>query len=288
MAKNINIKLTGAGQNIGPFNIYDEFRNLIAENVSRSVLINGITVEMVDEATSITLESIEGCPVSKTKALSDITQDEYYKSEFQQTFKACLWRHLTDPVHYNFFYGFVEPYIIEYPFAYQYLDEIVQNIQDHTKVYEYTRDPDNVFTETLRVQPDDRWFNKAVLYNDQQSSGLLILEPKPKNNLQSYNIYPKYNPDSKIILYTKSDNFYQYNTFWNIVKDPMNFLFKQTCTSLSYDKIINQDNMDYGMRSYKKAALRAKHLKVRHILDNSSTTHLVSQFIVGPTMNSYK
>ena len=46
--------------------------------------------------------------------------------------------------------------------------------------------------------------------------------------------------------------------------------------------------MDYGKRSYKKEPLRAKDLKVRHILDNSSTAHIVSQFIVAPSQISYK
>jgi hypothetical protein len=46
--------------------------------------------------------------------------------------------------------------------------------------------------------------------------------------------------------------------------------------------------MDYGKRSFKKEPLRAKDLKVRHILDNSSTAHIVSQFIIGSAMISYK
>jgi hypothetical protein len=57
---------------------------------------------------------------------------------------------------------------------------------------------------------------------------------------------------------------------------------------MSIDKVVNQANMDYGVRSFKKATLRAKELKVRHILDNSATTHLVSQFITAPAMLSYK
>jgi hypothetical protein len=57
---------------------------------------------------------------------------------------------------------------------------------------------------------------------------------------------------------------------------------------MSIDKEVNQENMDYGLRSFKKATLRAKELKVRHILDNSSTVHLVSQFILTPAQISYK
>jgi hypothetical protein len=100
--------------------------------------------------------------------------------------------------------------------------------------------------------------------------------------------YPKFNIDSKTITYTKSDNFYQYNTFWAVQKSSQIPLFNASCESLSIDKAINQNNMDYGSRSFKKAPLRAKELKVRHILDNSSTTHLVSQFIVAPSQISYK
>jgi hypothetical protein len=61
-----------------------------------------------------------------------------------------------------------------------------------------------------------------------------------------------------------------------------------SCESLSIDKIVNQANMDYGKRSYKKEPLRAKELKVRHILDNTSEANLVSQFIITPSQISYK
>lgn len=288
MSYPIHIKLTRAGHKVGPFNIYDQHGHLLAENVSKERLIAGIIVMVEDDITMISLESIGPCFGKKLKFLKDITEDEYFESEFVETFNACLWRHLTDVVHYNFFYGLIEPYVIEYPYSSNYLDTIVQNIQDYTKVYEYTKDPLGVFTDVYKTQPDNKWFNKAVLYNDQQSTGILSLEPKPLNNLQAYNAYPRYEDDSKVITYTKTDNFYQYNTFWNIAKDSQKFMFLPSCDSLSIDKIVNQENMDYTQRSFNKATLRAKDLKVRHILDNSSTTHLVSQFIINFNQNSYK
>jgi hypothetical protein len=100
--------------------------------------------------------------------------------------------------------------------------------------------------------------------------------------------YPIFNTDSKTILYTKSDNFYQYNTFWALQKSSQVPLFNTGCESLSIDKVINQENMNYDTRSFKKATLRAKELKVRHILDNHSNVHLVSQFILGVAQISYK
>ena len=189
---------------------------------------------------------------------------------------------------YNTFYGNIEPYIIEYPFAYQYQDEILQNVKDYTKVYKYFSDPYDVSNDVSRIELDNVWFNRAVLYNGQQSTGVLELVPKPMNNLKSYLQYPILNTNSKTITFTKSDNFYQYNTFWSVVKDKSVPLFVRTCQSLSLDKEVNQINMDYGSRSFKKDPLRAKELKIRHILDNRSDSHLVSQFIIAPAQISYK
>ena len=73
-----------------------------------------------------------------------------------------------------------------------------------------------------------------------------------------------------------------------MVKDKSLPLFTKSCESLSIDKVVNQLNMDYGKRSFKKEPLRSKDLKVRHILDNKSDVHLVSQFIYTPSQISYK
>jgi hypothetical protein len=199
-----------------------------------------------------------------------------------------MWRHLTNTLLNNNFYGNIAPYIIEYPFMYQYHDEILQNVKDYTRAYQYLPIPDGVYNDNAKIQTDDYYFNKAVLYNGQQSTGLLELVKKPAHSLAAYNQYPIYNAESKTITFTKSDSFYQYNTFWNVVKDKLEPLFNITCESLSIDKAINQANMDYGTRSFRKDPLRAKGLLVRHILDNRSDIHMVSQFIVAPSQISYK
>ena len=288
MSKVITIRLTTAGAGTGPFTITDQFGNVIATNVSKKSLIAGISYVVDNVVDIITIESTGKCKLKKSFTLQSITRTDYAALTYTQSTSACLWRHLTDIHTYNYYYGKIEPYIIEYPFTYQYQDEILQNVKDYTKAYEYIPIPDGVFSYNTKVETNDKWFNKAILYNGQQSSGLLELVAKPINNLQAYNLYPIFNTNSKTITYTKSDNFYQYNTFWALQKSSQIPLFNTSCESLSIDKVINQSNMDYGSRSFKKATLRAKELKVRHILDNSATVHLVSQFIIAPAQISYK
>lgn len=286
--KVITIKLTKAGPNAGPFTITTEYGDVIAVDVSKKTLIRGISYIVNNNVKMLTLTSTGKCNTIRTFSLETFSQTQFVDSTFTQSVTACLWRHLTNIRLYNYFYGNIEPYVIEYPFAYQFQDEILQNVKDYTKAYEYLPILDGVFNYNTRIETNNKWFNKAVLYNGQQSSGILELVAKPLHNMQAYMQYPILNTESKTITYTKSDNFYQYNTFWAAEISSQIPLFRNSCESLSIDKVVNQANMDYGPRSFKKATLRAKELKVRHILDNSATTHLVSQFILGVAQISYK
>jgi hypothetical protein len=288
MAKTVIIRLTCSGNRTGPFDITDNLGTVLGTDITKQNLIDGYTVSVADAVTQIIITSAGKCTNAITVNIGTATIEQLAALPYVECNTASLWRHLTDVVNYNKYYGNVEPYIIEYPFSYQSYDEILQNVKDYSKVFNYLPILDGVFNDNAQIAVDNQWFNKAVLYNSQQSTGILELVPKPMHNLKQYLAYPIYNEFSKTITYTKSDNFYQYNTFWGLVKNKALPLFTTTCESLSIDKVVNQVNMDYGKRSFKKEPLRAKDLKVRHILDNSSIAHIVSQFIVTPAQISYK
>ena len=288
MSKTVIIRLTCAGNRTGPFNIYDNVGTTVGHDVTKQNLIDGYTVTVPDNATQINIQSTGKCHTTIAVNIGTATVEQLAALTYTECNTGSLWRHLTDVINYNKFYDNIEPYIIEYPFAYQSYDEILQNVKDYSKVFNYLPILDGVFNDNSQIAVDNQWFNKAVLYNSQQSTGILELVPKPMHNLKQYLAYPIYNEFSKTITYTKSDNFYQYNTFWGLVKNKALPLFTTACESLSIDKVVNQANMDYGKRSFKKEPLRAKDLKVRHILDNSSIAHIVSQFIVTPAQISYK
>jgi len=287
MSKTITIKLIKTGPKSGPFTLKDVWGNVIASGVTVEQVSSGISYVVDDNVNLITISSEGNCAYQKTFPVTTITESEYQNTTVNTVYTGCVWRHIFDHDIYNNFYGNIEPYIIEYPFAYQYQDEILQFVKDYSKVYKYTVDPYGISNDVSKVELDNAWFNKAVLYNGQQSSGVLVLVPKPINNLKSYLQYPIFNIDSKTITYTKADNFYNYNTFWSIVKDKSQPLFIRTCQSLSLDKEVNQINMDYGTRSFNKSPLRAKELRIRHTLDNRSDIHIVSQFIITPSQISY-
>ena len=287
MSKNIIIKLTKSGSNIGPFSVVDDLGNLLGENYTKEQLIDGVGFIVQNSVQIVTLSSTGENKISKNIPVTEVSSLDLINN-YTEISTGQIWKHLLNTTKYNNYYGKIYPYIIEYPFAYQYQDEILQNVQDYSRVYKHIKDPFNSFTDFEKVEVNNEWFNKAVLYNGQQSSGILNLVPKPINNLKEYVGYPKFNLDSKSILYTKSDNLYQYNTFWSVVKNTSEPLFIKSCENLSIDKEVNQNNMDYSSRSFKKEPLRAKYLKIRHIKDDSDDIHIVSQFIIGTTQKSYK
>ena len=286
--KTISIKLTSSGSNEGPFDVLTLTDVLLLSGISRSQIIEGISLSIDETITDIKIRSVGFCDFEVIVKLKDISNQEWITTSYVENGTGCLWSHLTNQSIYNYYYGNIEPYIIEYPFSYEFEDQILQNVKDYTKAYRYYRSETEEFDANRRVQVNNEWFNKAVLYNGQQSTGVLELVPKPENNLSTYGKYPILNEDSKTILYTKSDNFYQYNTFWALQINSSIPLFNTPCTSKSLDKVVNQSNMNYGPKSYKKSTLRAKDLKIRHTLDNRSTVHLVSQFITTPAQISYK
>jgi hypothetical protein len=288
LLRKVFVKITEMGYRTSYFNVTDDLGNVLGTNVYKNDLCTGIYYYVPYNATEIILESLGKCKFFLHRDIIGLTAQQIADLTCNVVNTGTLWRHLTDVRLTNNFYGNIEPYIIEYPFMYQYHDEILQNVKDYTRAYKYLPIPDGVYNDNAKIQTDDQYFNKVIVYNGQQCSGMLELVKKPMNNLAAYNQYPIYNAESKTILYTKSDSFYQYNTFWNVVKDKEQPLFNVTCESLSIDKVLNQDNMNYGVKSFNKDTMRAKGVLIRHILDDTSDAHLVSQFIIAPSQISYK
>jgi hypothetical protein len=157
----------------------------------------------------------------------------------------------------------------------------VQSVKDYSKVIQ------QIDTQAF-IELNDTYFNKCVLYNNQQSTGIRNLVYKQPGNMPQLLQYPKYNTDSIDILFTKSDNFYNFNGIWDVTNMQNIPLFIKSCVSLSYDKIVNQNNMRYINQSYRKPTLRAKDTKIRLILDNRSDIRIISELILEETQNSQK
>ena len=286
MSKIVYIKLTQTGPTSGPFDIYDQSNNLIATGVTRRELIDGVSYTVADSVTAIRMVSTGICAYERTVVLND--GGDHGSSGETIIATGCIWKHLVTIGAYNTYYGNVFPYIIEYPFHASPQDEILQSFKDYTNVYQYVETYPATFSTATFVELDDVYFNKMIAYNNQQCSGLLKLDPKPRRNLKEYMSYPKYNTDSRTIVFTKSDNFYQINGMYDVMTSKSVQMFVPSCESMSIDKVLNQSNMTYSPRSFMKAPLRSKDSKIRLMLDDRGDVHMVSRFVLNSNQISYK
>lgn len=190
---------------------------------------------------------------------------------FQTVYAEEVYNHNKDYNSFCKFYGKQYPYVIEYPFIYKQLDEVLQSVSDRSNAYRYTE-------YDLPYEPDELlYYNKAWIYNSKQNSGLLNLIPRPERDLSAYLKYPQYLPDGKNILVERRDGITSFNTFWDITKDKNNTTFKYK--EFEIGKEFNTSNLDYSPRHFKKDKIRANNVKIRLIRDVPTDFKLTSQFI---------
>lgn len=201
-----------------------------------------------------------------------------YDNYFQTIVNGKTYEHSKTYNSFCEFYGKQEPYIIEYPFVYKQLDEIVQSITDRSNSFRYT-DYDIVH------EPNEiLYYNKAWVYNTRQNSGLLNLIPRPERDLSAYLKYPKYNEDSKDVLIDRKDGMISFNSFWDITKDQEQPTFKYS--EYNIGKVFNETNLDYSPRHFRKDKIRSNNVKVRLIRDIPTDFKLTSQFITTDNQTS--
>ena len=155
MSKTIYIKLTKIGANVGPFTIYDQWEHVIAENVPTSALIEGVNYVVDQSVILVKLVSTGTCTYEKTVLLSEIEIPTFYNTKAEEIRTGCVWKHLSNPEINHSFYGKTEPYIIEYIFA-NMNTEIVQSIQDYSRVFKYTKDSHGVSGMASPKHPQER------------------------------------------------------------------------------------------------------------------------------------
>jgi hypothetical protein len=169
-----------------------------------------------------------------------------------------IWRHNDVCTSYCKFYG------IDYPFEVELLTNTgqtvttVRNFEYVLESYDFSTGCDNPHHLL------DHNFSHAIVHNSEQISGLLNLQLKPKNNPGALLNFPRALANSVDILYSKEENKYRFNQFWDVTSDRGEFsgaklpLLLTACNG--YVRTINPNAVNYS-----KAPLQRK--KFRHYID---------------------
>ena len=139
------------------------------------------------------------------------------KNTFLTTKGNTIWKHNSLCDSFCNYYGQQYPFEIELPIT---SGQTITTMKSVEYVLECYRRKSFNCVDQFHVL--DYNFDRAVVYNSEQVSGYLNLNIFPKNNITLSQTYPKLNPSnlsSFDILFSKEENKYRFNQFWDITKN---------------------------------------------------------------------
>lgn len=165
------------------------------------------------------------------------------RNHFLTAKNSAIWRHNTVCNSYCNFYGKSYPFEIEFVSSTGQQVNSVRSIEYLLDTYKFHNDCRDKFHVL------DENFDQAIVYNSEQISGVLLLSLKPKNNPLAMLSYPQIGINSIGIQYSKEENKYRFNQFWDITKNRgeysgINFPMFNT-SSNGYIYPINPTYVDY-------------------------------------------
>jgi hypothetical protein len=169
--------------------------------------------------------------------------------------KDTVWKHNESCTSFCNFYG------VNHPFEIEFVSSTGQTVNTVRSV-EYILEAYKTFNDCRdKMYILDANFDQSIIYNNEQISGVLELNLKTKNNPLTMLGYPQITTNSIRIQYSKEENKYRFNQFWDITNNrgeytPSNVpMFNVQANGYIY-------NINPAYVNYNKASLQRK--KFRH------------------------
>ena len=179
---------------------------------------------------------------------------------------SSLWQHNITNKSFQTYYGILRPFEIESVSKFSINPQIVTDVAFKLDVLRYHNTVDIILE-------DDVAFNKAIIYNDRQNSGLLELEIIDKNDLFNISKYPiKEDRRTKILLF-KNETEYNFNQFEDLTLDNNLPRFLHACSGSN--KIINQNSVNYNKTNIDNNYIRGDKVNVRLINDKTGKYKMI-------------
>lgn len=177
------------------------------------------------------------------------------KTHFMSVNKNSIWKHNQRCDLFCNYYGIDYPFDVEFVSSTGQMVNSVRNIEYLLEAYRFY----NTCADKFHVLDEN--FDQAMIYNSEQVSGLLELVKKDKSNPLNLLTYPQIQAQSIKINFSKEENKYRFNQFWDITKDRGEF------SSASVPMFITKPNgYEYSINpqyvNYQKPVLERK--KFRH------------------------
>ena len=178
------------------------------------------------------------------------------------------------------YYGTDYPFEVEFSVPTNVQVNTLRSLEYYMEVFKYD---ENCYD---RFHVLDFNFDEAIVYNSEQVSGLLNLNLMPKNNAPQILNYPQINFNNIDILFSKEEQKYRFNQFWDITDnrgefDPAAERMIFNTAANGYVRTLNANNLNY-------AKFELEHKKFRHYQNTVLLRRKVSgnrNMVVSTTIN---
>lgn len=209
--------------------------------------------------------------ITKTWVSFHSYKPNYYNSfidNFESGNSEGAWSHNVINRSYQVFFGALHPFIVEVISQNSVQNNVLNSFEFVLDVLRYNNTYDYFYNQDIT-------FNKAIVYNDRQCSGLLELIKKDENKLTQIVNYPKTLQDRTQILISNSENTWKFNNFYDLHRTN-NPMFINSCANDS--KEINPLAISYYKPDLDKARIRSRQCRVRLINDIHSNYKFILNF----------
>jgi hypothetical protein len=171
---------------------------------------------------------------------------------------------------YQVVYGKLEPFIVEFNSKFSLQSNYIHSIEYFLDVIRYHNEFDSFNVRNVT-------FNKALVYNESQTSGLMHLKVSNPEDLTEIE-YPKRVLDGYEILTTNSENIWRFNDFWDVANSQYNNMpiFLYDCNNVN--KKLNTKAINYDKPDFDRQGIREKLCRVRLINDKTSQYKFIFGF----------
>jgi hypothetical protein len=200
-----------------------------------------------------------------------ISFNEYFQTGINvgRLSQIGVWSHYSYQSSYQVFYGDLYPFTIEYPTTTKGSNSVLNFIEYWLDVRKYYNKYDSADAYGIG-------FNKAVVYNPFQNSGLLELDHQKDNDLYQHLDYPRHNVNSVTILQTEINHKWSFNFLYNRIRNERSGLPVWLYDCPQVDKTLDDRLLDYTYqyRDY----LRGDYFLVRLTNDKESRFKFLFRF----------
>jgi hypothetical protein len=196
------------------------------------------------------------------------------RTHFMSVNQDSIWKHNIRCDSYCNFYG------VNYPFEIEFVSATGQAVTSMRSV-EYLLEVYNMYNDCRdKFHVLDQNFDQAMIYNSEQISGILQLNLEAKNNPLDLLNYPRINtsPDYIDINFSKKEQKYRFNQFWDITNDrgeftgPASFRPMFNTEPNGYIYPINPQYVNYNKLSLERKKFRhnVNRVFLRKVVSNNN------------------